>query len=182
MAFKYTVLAENSECIHLLKILPGAKTDILRCSLSHCSRPNANVDRITKFEYAALSYTWGPLELRQINFVNGKCFPILQNLWHFLRQIRLQKVKSYLWTDAVCINQDDVTEKNPQISKMGDTYRSASTILVGLGDAADDSSVVMDLMNTSEWTCCVINGDKQWIPTELDCVELRHLDALIKLC
>ena len=38
-----------------------------------------------------------------------------------------------LWIDAICINQDDVFERNHQVRLMGDLYRSATSVLSWLG-------------------------------------------------
>jgi len=40
-----------------------------------------------------------------------------------------------IWADAVCINQDDATEKGGQVQMMRDIYRGASRTVVWLGDA-----------------------------------------------
>ena len=38
-----------------------------------------------------------------------------------------------LWIDAVCINQNDISERNHQVLLMGDIYRGATTVLSWLG-------------------------------------------------
>ena len=52
-----------------------------------------------------------------------------------------------LWLDAICINQEDVTERGHQISMMGEIYRSASRVHIWLGHAADGSDSLIDKMD-----------------------------------
>lgn len=42
-----------------------------------------------------------------------------------------------LWIDSICINQEDVEERNSQVKIMGDIYKNASTVVIWLG-ASDD--------------------------------------------
>lgn len=52
-----------------------------------------------------------------------------------LRRFRpLSGVRS-LWIDAVCINQDDVRERNAQVSIMHHIYEKSVGSLIWLGDA-----------------------------------------------
>jgi hypothetical protein len=51
-----------------------------------------------------------------------------------------------LWVDALCINQDDVREKNTQVQMMKDIYENAERVIVWLGTEADDSNVAFQLL------------------------------------
>ena len=67
--------------------------------------------------YDALLYTWGDKSNSETIVVNGLGFQTHQNLARALR--RLRTVGSVLvWADGVCINQDDVSEKNAQVPMM----------------------------------------------------------------
>jgi len=50
-----------------------------------------------------------------------------------LRRLRNANSKRILWVDAICINQDDPTERSQQVTLMRDIYRNASNILAWLG-------------------------------------------------
>jgi hypothetical protein len=83
--------------------------------------------------YTALSYTWGsgqsvPIRLQDHAFEIGK------NLASFLLQHRSQlSFESFLWVDAICIDQNNVGEKNHQVPFMSQIYRSAEKVLVWVG-------------------------------------------------
>lgn len=40
---------------------------------------------------------------------------------------------SYYWVDALCVNQDNVLERNVQVARMADIFRAASGVVVWLG-------------------------------------------------
>jgi hypothetical protein len=44
-----------------------------------------------------------------------------------------------LWTDAICINQQDLDERGHQVQLMGSIYRNAHMVIVWLG--TDDDKV-----------------------------------------
>ncbi len=58
-----------------------------------------------------------------------------------------------VWIDAICINQNDVLEKNHQVAMMGEVYSGAAEVLVWLGE--DDKQTmpeaIMSVQNLIEW-------------------------------
>ena len=94
-------------------------------------------------KYEALSYVWGN-DMAPISMVlSGRDIPITQNLDTALRHLRHGQLSRSLWVDAVCIDQSNVVERAEQVKLMNRIYHSASTVLIWLGPAADDSDVVM---------------------------------------
>jgi Heterokaryon incompatibility protein (HET) len=100
--------------------------------------------------FAALSYTWGenptfPHRLR----IGNTCLPITENLRdalvHVGRRIasksNLRNKISWIWVDAICIDQSNNDEKSHQIGLMSDLYIRASKIYVWLGMPKDENSV-----------------------------------------
>jgi hypothetical protein len=114
----------RSKSIRLLKILPRGREDtILRCSIRHFLLDNAP-------RYSAISYTWQPVLPRQHIEIDGAKLSIGYNLWTFLMWLSANGQFEYLWADSISINQEDVEEKNYQVSFMGDIYRQASKGLI----------------------------------------------------
>lgn len=107
-----------------------------------------SVDLDAKPSYKALSYTWGnplpfPLDglppvitealtSNQV-FCNGKERAAIPNLYSALLRLRSSFPRRMFWIDWICINQDDVAERNSQVSLMGEIYSSASEVVVWLG-------------------------------------------------
>ncbi|KAI1853972.1 hypothetical protein JX266_001113 [Neoarthrinium moseri] len=89
-------------------------------------------------KYTAVSYTWGDEQPSRFVYLDGKQFPVRRNLWsllHYLSPVALAQDRhwDYLWVDAICINQDDDSERAAQVSRMDQTYRDATCVSVWLG-------------------------------------------------
>lgn len=81
-------------------------------------------------EFDALSYTWGDGANPETLLCNGVSFPISRNLSEALREIRRSKLAvTYLWVDAICINQRDDEEKSTQVRNMMAIYQKASRVI-----------------------------------------------------
>ncbi|KAF2025543.1 heterokaryon incompatibility, partial [Setomelanomma holmii] len=85
-------------------------------------------------DYWALSYTWGPETPSHVILVNGRRFCVRQNLFNFMKSFRSPYNNHfYLWIDQVCINQEDIPERNSQVRCMGQYYSRAVCVLTWLG-------------------------------------------------
>jgi hypothetical protein len=95
--------------------------------------------------YNAISYVWGSPSERQIITVDGVCVPVRKNCFRALQQARRHYPESYVWIDAICINQLDLEEKSTQVAMMGRIYKNASLVLacIGRADAFIQSSQAM---------------------------------------
>jgi hypothetical protein len=84
-------------------------------------------------KYEALSYCWGDPELQGFILLNGNAASVTVNLTRALENIRLDHGTRVLWVDALCINQEDTTERNHQVKQMGAIYQKAERVVVWLG-------------------------------------------------
>lgn len=92
-------------------------------------------------EFVALSYRWGPkielgpILINRIPFppAKSKSVPPRANLRGFFEMIKVEEDASWVFVDAVCINQDDLDEKSSQVQLMGDIYRRADRVLAWMG-------------------------------------------------
>ncbi|KAL1591986.1 hypothetical protein SLS60_011578 [Paraconiothyrium brasiliense] len=110
-------------------------------------------------QYFALSYTWGdPLvhpytatKPSRTVWIDTKPFLITPNLHDALNQLRFSLVpqgnsKMLLWIDAICINQDDMSERSHQVGLMGQIYAAASLVVSWVGKAGDDTLIAIELI------------------------------------
>jgi tetratricopeptide (TPR) repeat protein len=149
--YPYKPVKLNNREIRLLVLCQGseeAADEPVRCMLVH----GDVVDGLTgrdgeKFGYNALSYVWGNANSMGRIFIDGKPVFVRSNLLAALKSIRSVIYPKPLWVDALCINQDDVTERNHQVGMMATIYRNADSVLMWLGRAADDSDLAMDLIS-----------------------------------
>ncbi|XXH06113.1 hypothetical protein Hte_012558 [Hypoxylon texense] len=123
---QYSPLNPDRSEIRVLVLQRGRTRDPIRCTLRTVS-----LDSPPYFE--ALSYVWGDMSVKKPITVDGEEFQATVNLEAALRALRRPFRKRTLWVDAVCINQDDIPEKNIQVPQMGRLYGSAGDVLVWLG-------------------------------------------------
>ncbi|KAM0808961.1 putative Heterokaryon incompatibility protein 6, OR allele [Seiridium cardinale] len=126
--------SENPTTIHgrPMKALPRRRVPI-------SFPPDAELANEWRY-HEALSYTWGDPANRfdDVLFLDQAPLRISKNLSEALRRFRIPDRPRRLWVDAVCINQDDIPERNDQVARMHLIYRYASRVLIWLGE---DSSV-----------------------------------------
>lgn len=84
-------------------------------------------------DYAALSYCWGSAQKSYRILVNQQYLPITQNLDLALRDLLRYHSVTFLWVDAICINQSDTSERSRQVQLMGEIFSRADIVLAYLG-------------------------------------------------
>jgi hypothetical protein len=125
--FVYSPLDVEKDCTRLVAVEPSANvTAPLRCRLTH-------VNFSDRPRYEALSYMWGDESKRKLIFIDDKRLYVGKNLFDAIHFLRRCKSEGLFWIDAICINQNDVQEKNRQIRIMPHIYFRATTVLVWLG-------------------------------------------------
>lgn len=117
-------------------------------------------------EFYALSYVWGNPTMTVPLFVDGSEVPTSPNLEHIIR-ILLSHDKGpatvrgkAIWIDALCINQENISEKEQQIPLMGQIYRQATRVLMWLGDAQGHADWAMDRMSDPDFYVAASNRNK----------------------
>jgi Heterokaryon incompatibility protein (HET) len=128
----YKPLDPSIDCIRLLKVEAGSKKDQMRCQL-------IRVAFASKPKYEALSYTWGSPDDLVTIMIDGHEVEVRENLYRALFNIREENKDRFVWADAVCINQDDLEERNRQVSLMAFIYSRAQAVLVWLGYEDEDN-------------------------------------------
>ncbi|ETN41491.1 uncharacterized protein HMPREF1541_03427 [Cyphellophora europaea CBS 101466] len=85
--------------------------------------------------FYALSYEWGPAQPTYPITIDGQYFEIRENLKRFLDRIASgdRDFVRPLWIDAICIDQENVAERNEQVKIMGNIYSAASLVLTWIG-------------------------------------------------
>ncbi|KAF2027322.1 HET-domain-containing protein, partial [Setomelanomma holmii] len=121
----------------LLLIQPGHYDDPLRLSLIHSFPAHC------RNELTALSYTWGSARNMRLVECNdeGESILLTRNCENAVRRLRSTTRQEAYWIDAICINQDDVLEREVQVRGMGDIYRAAADVVVYLGEEDEQSQL-----------------------------------------
>ena len=136
--------AGNRE-IRLARLLPKRSTqESNRPPAIHISLRKVSLN--DKVEYTALSYVWGDANDTIPILVDGSEFLATRNLVAALTELQLEEEEVTLWVDALCIRQADNEEKAGQIRMMKQIYEAATTTLVWLGEEAEGSGDVMEML------------------------------------
>lgn len=95
-----------------------------------------------------LSYAWGEDIRNHWIVVDGQYVAVTENLEAALRSLRMAlnedpQSKTYLWVDALCINQEDVSERGREIKRMRQIYGDALGGVVHIGVASEDSDLAI---------------------------------------
>ena len=119
--------------IRVLNLHPNPSDAPLSCSVE--------AQEPTGKPYEALSYVWGdPTPADSIKCFDGShggIVGITTNLARALIAFRLIDRPRRIWVDALCINQEDLTERQSQVRLMGKVYNCAQCVLCWLGDFND---------------------------------------------
>lgn len=145
--YRHKALDQSQQSIRLISVEPALSSDgLIRCRIRHTT-----VDA----QYQCLSYRWGdPTPTRNILIQDGRGrdapFQVAQNLFDFLsftREVHSGKSKisdpsllhegsvlgSEFWIDAICINQENESERNHQVAQMSNIYSKAKRVIIWLG-------------------------------------------------
>ena len=141
MAHQYSTLLHN-DSVRLLKLFPASNDSDdqrLGCALEDCRLSD-------DLSYEALSYAWGQPVFPELLHTHRGILKITDNLALALRSLRFKDRVRCLWVDAVCINQNDSTEKNRQVAMMSIIYKTARQVICWLGRADEGISDAMETL------------------------------------
>ncbi|KAE8441995.1 hypothetical protein EG329_004121 [Mollisiaceae sp. DMI_Dod_QoI] len=144
---QYTYSPLKNFHIRLLMIrsnLPSDDQAEIRCHIEHFEHSNAP-------PYYALSYAWGTTDSSHI-LLNDERMSVRTNLYDALWNLRktgfcvsetndgrssTEATTKWIWIDALCIDQENIPERNHQVRFMGSIYKLAIRVLAWLGSRKD---------------------------------------------
>ncbi|KAF5988488.1 het-domain-containing protein, partial [Fusarium bulbicola] len=159
----YTPLDPAADEIRLIFISVGTSGQLF-AKMKHVSKG-------TRLPYIALSYVWGGDHKPNSLLVNGVPVNITENLDAALRS---QVVLDYsskgvtVWVDAICINQEDVQERNIEVLRMRNIYAQSLETICWLGKSAGSSDQAFDFLAS-------LNTNRGSKPTEQQRIGLYQL-------
>ncbi|KAE9367363.1 HET-domain-containing protein, partial [Stipitochalara longipes BDJ] len=115
--------------IRLVQLLDAEAGRPIQCELV-CRSLDSDV------KYQALSYVWGDSRERRTISCDGRRLDLTTSLYDALVQLCANnKIRdnSFVWIDAICIDQGNVIEKTAQIKMMREIYSHASYTIIWLG-------------------------------------------------
>ena len=138
MNFKYEALDLTGPSFRLLRLLKGVD-DPIQCRLFESKLAPPEDVR----DYTALSYTWGSTNRPCEIVVDGEKMAITTHAYLALRDLRYQEKDRFLWIDAICIDQNNVKERQQQIAQMRSIYGTAERVVIWLGEPTYSTNFAM---------------------------------------
>ena len=171
--YQYEPLSSSQSSIRLLRLHPSPdRSWPIRCTLFHSTLEEAP-------PYVALSYAWGDAAGPSLILVGTETVSVTRNLRHALLRLRPRSGEEDLvmWVDAICINQEDIPERNFQTANMRAIYQHAASVDVWLGLEKYGSVGAIELAR--DLNSC---GTREEVISVLDRPETReHLVFLVTL-
>ncbi|TVY71455.1 Heterokaryon incompatibility protein 6 OR allele [Lachnellula suecica] len=136
--YEYTPLETPKTDMRLLWIQNGEPDGEIEVEMHTSARLEHHDGTIpTRNEpYECLSYTWGDASVKMPILLNGKRFFVTPNLEVALRNLTHYQSRQFLplWIDAICIDQENIDERDEQVQRMKNIYRDAHQVIIWLGD------------------------------------------------
>lgn len=166
--------------IRLLLIEPGLYEDRLRCKFKQAILSDEN-----KPVYETISYVWGDASVRDFVYFEEYELEVPASAASALKRIRYFDRPRVVWIDAICINQQDIKERNSQVSLMRDIYSHTAVGLIWLdeddGDIRDAVDMIHALFDEADRTtngfinyCDSVRANGTWaLSTIPSAVQLR---------
>ncbi|GJC82546.1 heterokaryon incompatibility protein 6, OR allele [Colletotrichum liriopes] len=134
--------------------------------------------------FTALSYVWGDASVTEPIILNGKEFGATKNLFDALQRLQDHWIDAFpgrhpqtfrIWVDALCINQQDVAERNQQVQLMRQIYSTAELVFSWFGPDDEDIGLAFDTVNLVDKAIDRVVGRRH-----INAVEPYHLVSWMK--
>lgn len=145
--------------VRLLRLHPGTSDDPIHVEFVPMRLGDSSVPA-----YEALSYTWAD----ESGDVTRNCQIFLGPYWDIvwithgceqaISTIRHKHVDRLVWVNSICIQQEDMIEKNHQTRLLREIFQKAFKVVVYLGKATKDSSVALDFIKSAENKLLISKG------------------------
>ncbi|POS69162.1 hypothetical protein DHEL01_v212445 [Diaporthe helianthi] len=141
--FQYQPLDQTCQQMRLLRLLPkvsDAAPDIIACEIQAFDFAQAP-------PFSALSYAWGIAATHTGSIrIDDAALVVSLVLLDALRHLRRYfnhptsppAAPDWIWIDAVCVNQEDDSEKSNQVALMAFIYEQARNVISWLGSGDPD--------------------------------------------
>jgi len=151
--------------IRLLELAPGKPQDPINVRLSITS-----LDITPPPVYEAISYEWGSPNVTENINVSSVDFRITTNLKAALTRFRLPDRTRMLWADAICIDQQNTSERSSQVQIMGRVYSECERVLVYLSAEEPGDKEAFDFIKSPGKTKNAFkNCQRSWWRSKFTC-------------
>lgn len=126
--YPYEPLDPERRNIRLITLLPVKLDETIACHIETVSLDDLPV-------YTTLSYVWGNAADTRPIFLDNHSHEATVNLECALRNLgrKLTEPQKF-WIDALCVNQQNISERSQQVSLMKAIYKQSNNAIVWLGE------------------------------------------------
>lgn len=111
---------------------------------------------------------------------DGQAVTIGAELFDALRRLRLRDRQRTIWIDAICINQNDIIERNVQVQNMREIYSKADNVLIWVGEHFSSGPASQNLLDfILELEDLITNIMNEHGPNDLQAIERSLIDGYI---
>ena len=154
--YPYGVLQKTSgtDILRLVKLLPAdVNQDAVDCEITEIELAQKLADQQEKKQtkYEALSWYWGTGPHNDKNILVHRDnllhrLPISSSLHSALQALRHPTKARYLWIDAISINQNNIDERNHQVSMMERIFAFAESVCIWTGPSDEHTKNALDFI------------------------------------
>ena len=125
----YRPLDATRKEFRLLEVQAGQDESPIICSSRHAFLTPGKIPA-----YETISYCWGDPKNKATALVDEHTAAIPASSAAALRRVRRPDGRRTVWIDAICIDQQNDTERGQQVAMMSDIYSQAVGNLIYLGE------------------------------------------------
>jgi hypothetical protein len=98
--------------IRLVVLEPPQEHDTIECNIVNTTLnvTEESQNELGESEYEAL-YAWESPDVMRVISICGQTCSVRENLWLALYHLHLKDTSRVLWIDALCIDQNDISER-----------------------------------------------------------------------
>ncbi|KAK8087691.1 hypothetical protein PG997_002652 [Apiospora hydei] len=166
--YRYEPLDKERKEIRILSI---TKSEPIEFEFEYASMKEGQVE-----DYNAISWCWGDASAPKSKHITiqGRSLPVSETAHDAIMEVCISQKKWRIWIDAVCINQDDLDERNQQVAMMSSIYKKSAMTLVWLGkDTAGKADKAMQMIREiGDWRQVLLGRGPRygefWVETTAD--------------
>lgn len=163
----------DRKSIRLIELLSYSDADIKDEIYVRIKMRIASLEGPNSEPYEALSYCWGDSNCLRPIVCDDAVILVTDSLYTALDRLHLKGRNRILWADALCINQQDLQEKNWQVRMMSEVYQNATRVLAYLSEDGGNSQLLEEFVSR-------ISKVKEKIAEELESGAISATSPLTK--
>ncbi|KAK5745809.1 hypothetical protein LTR17_001311 [Elasticomyces elasticus] len=135
----YQQLEQTRKEFRILVIEPGILPEPVRCAFDTISLLDNALP-----QYETVSYAWGDATKRDLVYVGGHQLEVPVSAKNVLQRMRRSDKPRTVWIDVICVDQQNVIDRNYLVQLMCEIYSSTSTGFVWLGEDDHNTEATFD--------------------------------------